>query len=96
CVAGVVAIVMVRDLFPVQDNAKVFSLLMLVLGTSPLIAPTIGGYVTAAFGWQSLFIILSVLAVLIIKAVFFLLPNSYKPDVNLSLKPNRLSIIFCW
>ncbi|MEO5999331.1 MAG: MFS transporter, partial [Chitinophagaceae bacterium] len=42
CVAGVVAIVMVRDLFPVQDNAKVFSLLMLVLGTSPLIAPTIG------------------------------------------------------
>src|ERR1700712_5468494 len=87
CSAGVASIAMVRDLFPVEDNAKVFALLMLVLGTSPMIAPTIGGYVTAAFGWQSVFIILAALAVLIIIAVFFLLPNSYQPDINMSLKP---------
>lgn len=90
CAAGVASIAMVRDFFPVNDNAKVFALLMLVLGTSPMIAPTIGGYVTAAFGWQSVFIILAALAVLIIIAVFFLLPNSYKPDDNMSLKPRPI------
>ncbi len=90
CAAGVASIVMVRDLFPVDENAKVFSLLMLVLGTSPMIAPTIGGYVTAAFGWQSVFIILALMAVLIIIAVFIFLPDSYKADVNMSLKPKPI------
>lgn len=90
CSAGVASVVMVRDLFPVNENAKVFSLLMLVLGTSPMIAPTIGGYVTAAFGWQAVFIILAALAVLIVIAVYFLLPNTYEPDIHMSLKPGPI------
>jgi DHA1 family bicyclomycin/chloramphenicol resistance-like MFS transporter len=88
--AGVASVAMVRDLFPVNENAKVFALLMLVLGTSPMIAPTIGGYVTAAFGWQSVFIILASIALLIIIAVFFLLPGTYKPDLHMSLKPGPI------
>jgi DHA1 family bicyclomycin/chloramphenicol resistance-like MFS transporter len=40
CAATVTAVAMVRDLFPVKENAKVFALLMLVLGASPMIAPT--------------------------------------------------------
>jgi DHA1 family bicyclomycin/chloramphenicol resistance-like MFS transporter len=55
CAATVAAVAMVRDLFPVKDNAKVFALLMLVLGVSPMIAPTLGGYVTVAFGWHTIF-----------------------------------------
>ncbi|HEY0666770.1 MAG TPA: MFS transporter, partial [Sphingobacteriaceae bacterium] len=50
CAAAVAATTLVRDLFPVKDNAKVFSLLMLVIGVSPMIAPTLGGYVTDAYG----------------------------------------------
>src|ERR1700749_2219104 len=46
CAAGVASIAMVRDIFPVKDNAKVFSLLILVLGASPMIAPTVGSYLT--------------------------------------------------
>ena len=55
CAAAVASVAMVRDLFPVKDNAKVFSLLLLVVGVSPMIAPTVGGYVTAAFGWGGSF-----------------------------------------
>ncbi len=40
CAATVAANAMVRDLFPVEENAKVFSMLMLILGVSPIIAPT--------------------------------------------------------
>lgn len=87
CAAGVAAMAMVRDLFPVKDSAKVFALLILVLGASPLIAPTVGGYVTAAYGWQVIFIILAVIAVIISLAVIFLLPESYQADPSYSLKP---------
>jgi len=87
CAAGVAAMAMVRDIFPVEDNAKVFSLLILVLGASPMIAPTVGSYLTAAWGWHSVFIMLMSIAILILIAVIFSLPESYKPDKSYSLKP---------
>jgi DHA1 family bicyclomycin/chloramphenicol resistance-like MFS transporter len=90
CAAGVASIAMVRDLFPVKDNAKVFALLVLVLGASPLIAPTAGGYLADGFGWQSVFVVLLGIAVLILIAVIFTLPESYKPDPEYSLKPGPI------
>jgi DHA1 family bicyclomycin/chloramphenicol resistance-like MFS transporter len=87
CAAAVASMTMVRDLFPVKDSAKVFALLILVLGASPLIAPTVGGYITEAFGWQLIFIILAAIAVLINLAVIFVLPESYPPDPSYSLAP---------
>jgi DHA1 family bicyclomycin/chloramphenicol resistance-like MFS transporter len=98
CAATVTAVAMVRDLFPVKDSPKVFSLLILVLGASPMIAPTAGGYLTAAFGWHSVFIVLTALGILVLLASVFFLPDVYKPDTTLSLKPlpiinNFLSVI---
>jgi DHA1 family bicyclomycin/chloramphenicol resistance-like MFS transporter len=90
CAAAVGAAVMVRDLFPISESSRIFSLLILVLGTSPMIAPTLGGYVTAGFGWQTVFIILAALAVLLLVAVRYLLPVAYKPDPSLSLKPGPI------
>ncbi|MEA5428135.1 multidrug effflux MFS transporter [Arcicella lustrica] len=90
CAATVASVAMVRDLFPVQDSAKVFSLLMLVLGVSPMIAPTVGGIVTATFGWQAVFIILTVIGALLLLSVILWLPNSYKPDPSHSLKPEPI------
>jgi MFS transporter, DHA1 family, multidrug resistance protein len=90
CVGMVASRAMIRDLFPVSEIAKVFSLLMLVIGISPLLAPTIGGYVTALFGWQYVFIILAVMSGLILIAVHYTLPESRKPDKSLSLKPKPI------
>lgn len=94
CAAAVASVAMVRDLFPVKDNAKVFSLLLLVVGASPMIAPTVGGYVTSAFGWQAVFIILTGMGVAILAATFFWLPDSYKPDRTISLKPKPILLNF--
>ncbi len=90
CAAGVASMAMVRDLFPVEDSAKVFALLVLVLGASPLVAPTVGGYLADAFGWQSVFIALLSIAVIVLLAVIFTLPESYKPDTSYSLKPGPI------
>lgn len=87
CAASVAAMAMVRDLFPVEDNAKVFALLILVLGASPMLAPTAGSYITANFEWQVIFLILTIMAILILLAVIFFLPESYEPDPSYSLKP---------
>ncbi|KAA6436708.1 multidrug effflux MFS transporter [Dyadobacter flavalbus] len=94
CAATVASVAMVRDLFPVSDNAKVFSLLLLVVGVSPMIAPTVGGYVTAAFGWHAVFMILTVMGVAILAATVLWLPDSYKPDTSLSLKPRPILMNF--
>jgi MFS transporter, DHA1 family, multidrug resistance protein len=87
CAATVAAMAMVRDIFPLKDNARVFALLILILGVSPMLAPTVGGYITAAFGWQLIFLILASIAALMLFAVIFFLPESYRPDPTYSLKP---------
>ncbi|WP_343694112.1 multidrug effflux MFS transporter [Flavobacterium sp.] len=90
CAATVASVAMVRDLFPVKDIPKVFSLLMLVLGLSPMLAPTIGGYVTEDYGWHTVFVILLFMGTAILIASQVGLPNSYKPDSSISLKPKPI------
>lgn len=87
CVGMVASRAMVRDLFDVKENAKIFSTLMLVVAVSPIIAPTLGGYITAALGWHYVFVMLILIALLIITGIYFFLPETRKPDPNFSLRP---------
>lgn len=87
CVSMVAPRAVVRDTFPVQESAKVFSMLVLVIGVSPIIAPTAGGYLTTTFGWHSVFLALALIAVVIAAAVYFRLPESKKPDPGVTLRP---------
>ncbi|MVM38292.1 Bcr/CflA family efflux MFS transporter [Spirosoma sp. HMF3257] len=87
CVGLVAAQALVRDLFPVNQIAQVFSLLILVVAVSPMIAPTVGGYATVAFGWHSMFIILAIITALILVGIYFALPDGKQPDDSLSLRP---------
>jgi DHA1 family bicyclomycin/chloramphenicol resistance-like MFS transporter len=43
---------------------------MLVVGLSPMLAPTIGGYVTAAYGWR-VFLILMGIGIVVLLASHF-------------------------
>ncbi|RNI22570.1 multidrug effflux MFS transporter [Rufibacter latericius] len=90
CAGMVAAQALVRDLFPVTETAKVFSWLILVIAVSPMIAPTVGGYMTAAFGWHSVFVALAAITFLILVAIFFALPEGKQPDPSMSLKPKAV------
>jgi DHA1 family bicyclomycin/chloramphenicol resistance-like MFS transporter len=94
CAAGVVSLAMVRDLFPVKDNAKVISLLLLVLGASPLIAPSVGGIISASFGWRAIFLVLFLIAFVMLMVVFTSLPESHQPDRSVSLKAGPILLRF--
>ena len=90
CVGMVASRAMVRDLFDVKDNAKVFSTLMLVIAVSPIIAPTLGGLITTYIGWRFIFIMLIIVIAMIVAGIYFLLPNSKQPDPTYSLKPKAI------
>jgi DHA1 family bicyclomycin/chloramphenicol resistance-like MFS transporter len=90
CAGMVASRALVRDIFPVSENAKVFSLLMLVLAISPIVAPTLGGYMTALFGWQSIFYILTGLAAVTLVLVYFKLPGGRPANLSLSLLPRPI------
>jgi len=90
CGATVAAMAMVRDIFGPKESAKVFSLLLLVIGASPMLAPTAGSYIISLFGWRAVFIVLLIMAVLITLLTIIGLPESYQPDESFSLRPKPI------
>jgi len=87
CVASVAAMAMVRDFFPVDKSAKIISLLVLILGASPLLAPSIGSIIVLSLGWQWVFATLAFIVLIILLQTFFFLPEGHAPDATISLKP---------
>jgi len=86
CAAQVAAMAMVRDFFHADETAKIISLLILVISASPLLAPSIGVFVAVHFGWQWVFIILSLFVVLMLVISRRVLPEGHKPDRSVSLR----------
>jgi DHA1 family bicyclomycin/chloramphenicol resistance-like MFS transporter len=90
CAGMVASQTLVRDLFPVNKTAQAFSSITLVIAVSPMIAPTVGGYITVAFGWESVFVVLTIVTVIILGAVYFVLPEGRKADQSISLMPKSV------
>ena len=87
CGAGVGALAMVRDFFPVGESAKIISLLILVISVSPLFAPSLGSLITASAGWPWIFAVLAGYALILIGVLALVLPEGHRPDGGISLHP---------
>jgi DHA1 family bicyclomycin/chloramphenicol resistance-like MFS transporter len=85
-VAGVASIAMVKDFFPPEQGAKIFAMLILTIGLSPLLAPTIGGYVATVMDWKAVFFLLALIALFAMTIVFLFLPEGQEPDKTVSLR----------
>lgn len=94
CAGMVASRAIVRDMFKANEMAKVFSTLMLVVAVSPIIAPTLGGYIAAVASWRLVFVALIVVNVIIIAGVYFFLPESKQPDPSYSLKAGAITKSF--
>jgi len=84
--ATVAAVAMVRDFFPVHEATKVFSLLMLVLSASPLLAPTVGSFVISVASWRTIFLILMGFGAFDLLLTFFVLPRKHVGDASVDLR----------
>ena len=74
-VAGSAGIVIsraiVRDLYSGSEMTKFFSLLMLVNGVAPILAPILGGQILQVTSWRGIFILLSGLGIVMLIVAFF-------------------------
>jgi DHA1 family bicyclomycin/chloramphenicol resistance-like MFS transporter len=85
CAGRVGAVAMVRDYFPVERIAKIFSFLFLAIGVSPLLAPMIGSLMMTTFGWRWIFALLAAIGLVILALTRFL-PETHTPDQSVSLR----------
>lgn len=65
CGMMVTCFAIVRDIFSGDECAKIYSFLNSTIALSPLLAPSIGGYLALYFGWRSTFAFLTLIAFLI-------------------------------
>jgi len=78
--ATVLARAIVRDLFAGPAMTRTFSLLMLVNGVAPVVAPLIGSQMLTVGSWRLVFAVLAGIGVLLLMAVAVALPEPLPPE----------------
>ena len=74
--AGVIPRAVVRDSFDVLHTARALSLLGLITGLGPILAPQIGGWMLPFAGWRAMFWLLAALAAACAFAAYWMLAES--------------------
>ncbi|WP_432565150.1 multidrug effflux MFS transporter [Kineococcus sp. SYSU DK003] len=59
-----------------ERAARLFSLMMVISGVAPVVAPLLGGSLLGAVGWRGIFWILAAIAVVMVLAVVAVVPES--------------------
>ena len=78
--AGVVVVrAVVRDRWAGREGAQMMSLIVLVMGAAPILAPTLGGAMLALGSWRSIFVLLSGVALLVLFVIHRFLPETGEP-----------------
>ena len=72
----VISRAVVRDLYETTEAARMFSLLILVMGAAPILAPIFGGQLLLITGWRGIFGFLGLFGLLSIGAAAAGLPES--------------------
>ena len=76
----VIARAVVRDMHSGVAAARFFSLLMLVNGLAPILAPVIGGQILTVTSWRGVFVVLSAIGVLLLLATATGLHETLAPE----------------
>ena len=76
CAGGVVARAVVRDKFNHTETARMLSLLTLIMGLAPVLAPLLGGVLLAVGGWRWNFWVLALFGLACLAAAFFRLKET--------------------
>lgn len=85
CGGMVVSRTMVSDLLEEREAARFFSLMMVVTGIGPIVAPIMGGYLLYLSGWQSIFIFLTLLGLICLIATQRVIPETWPPEKHIPL-----------
>ena len=77
----VLARAIVRDVYGAQEAARVIATLVMVMVVLPMLSPAVGGELMLRFGWESVFIVIAILSVIILAVLSSKLPETLKDPV---------------
>lgn len=84
-----IAMAAIRDLFTGAMAARLLSMVVMVLGLAPIVAPILGSGMLMILPWQAIFWLQAVLAALVLLAVVFLLPETRSDAAKRNSYPLR-------
>lgn len=91
--AGVGLIVgraLIRDVFEGPEAQKLMSMISMIFGLAPALAPVVGAWIVAWGGWHSLFWALTGFAAALLALCFLVLPETHPPERRIALSPGSL------
>ncbi|MBV6271462.1 multidrug effflux MFS transporter [Alcaligenaceae bacterium CGII-47] len=81
----------IRDHLETRDAAKALSLLMLIMGVMPIVAPLLGGQIVSLGSWRTIFHIMAGVATLQLIAVVIAMRESLNPSAVIALRPSIIA-----
>jgi len=72
----VVGRAVIRDSFEGHDAQRLMSLVTMIFGLAPAIAPVVGGWLQAGFGWQAVFLFLAAYGLVLLAVSWAYLPET--------------------
>lgn len=89
----VLARAIVRDLYAGREIARVLSLMMLVMGAVPILAPLAGGGLLTLFGWRAIFGVLAAFGVLAFALALNTVPRTRALESTGTLRQNLGALV---
>jgi MFS transporter, DHA1 family, multidrug resistance protein len=90
CAGMVIPSAIVRDRMGLRDSARVFSMLMLVMGLAPILAPLAGGWLLSLWGWRAIFGVLALFGGLCLLGISWGLKESHDTQQEPPLRLKRV------
>ena len=86
CGAQVASLAMVRDFSRRSSGRRSCRRCFCSSPRSPLLAPTVGGFIVASWGWRAVFVTLLMVVGSILTLIWLALPEPHKPDRGIALR----------
>jgi len=93
-VGWVVGRAIVRESFPGHDAQRLLSLITMIFGLAPALAPVIGGWLQGAFGWRAVFAFLTLFGALQLAVCWRVLPETHPREKRQPFAPAPLFRIY--
>jgi DHA1 family bicyclomycin/chloramphenicol resistance-like MFS transporter len=93
-VGWVVGRAIVRESFPGHDAQRLLSLITMIFGLAPAVAPVIGGWLQVAFGWRAVFAFLTLFGALQLAVCWRALPETHPREKRQPFAPAPLFRVY--
>ncbi|NDV67104.1 multidrug effflux MFS transporter [Bacteroides sp. 224] len=90
CGGVVISRAVVTDYFKKSETLKIYSILALIMGIAPIIAPVMGNGILTLFSWKALFGVILILGIGMFIFTLFGLPETHRPVITSSVNKTNI------